>query len=457
MIEPRVSIIIRARNEERWIVPCLNAIFEQTTQDFEVILVDSGSTDETVKKARGFKVNLISYQGEYFPGKAMNRGVLAAMGNILVFLSAHCIPTNDRWLESLIAGFKDKKIAGIYGRQQPMTFSSPQDKRDLTIAFGLDRRIQKKDPFFHNANSAIRREVWEKYPFNESVSNIEDRFWAEKVLNNRYYLLYEPEASVYHYHGIHHGNKVERLKTTVRILGDIHANNNLYEPGSLDPAKLSIAAFIPVKGLSPKINGKRILQYTLDSSRESKLIKETLILTDNQKMAAYAEQQGVKVPFLRPEKYSKDEVDLNSVYAFCLKRLESEGWFPDLIVCLEPTFPFRPMGLIDDMIREFFAGGYDSLLPVRAEYNYCWLAEEQGYRRVDGGDNPRHLRSPVFTGLKGIGCVVYPEVLRKGRLIGENVGLIQIKDPFAVVEVRSLEDYKLFKLAQEGLAKKNSR
>ena len=63
-----------------------------------------------------------------------------------------------------------------------MKFSSAQTKRDLLITFGLDKKIQIKDSFFHNANSIIRKEVWSKIKFDEKVNNIEDGIWASKVL-----------------------------------------------------------------------------------------------------------------------------------------------------------------------------------------------------------------------------------------------------------------------------------
>ena len=40
------------------------------------------------------------------------------------------------------------------------------DKRDLLTIFGLDKKIQVKDTFFHNANSAFRREIWKKIPLS---------------------------------------------------------------------------------------------------------------------------------------------------------------------------------------------------------------------------------------------------------------------------------------------------
>lgn len=450
MPDPLVSIIIRARNEERWIVHCLRAVSEQTFTDYEIILVDNQSTDDTVRKAKKFPVKVVTVTN-YSPGNAMNVGVRASKGKYLVFLSAHCIPTGSHWLNNLIAGFdKDEKAAGIYGRQQPMTFSSAQDKRDLTISFGLDRRIQWKDPFFHNANSAIRRDLWEIYPFDETVTNIEDRLWAETVLANGYCILYEPEASVYHHHGIHHSNREERLETTVRVLEHMHANNEKYDFGQLNPHKLKISAFIPVRGDSPLVDGRPILYYTLKAAQTSRYIKETLVLTDSSVMAAYAQEHGAQVPFLRPTEYSAENIDLNSVYAYCLKRLESEDWSADLVICLEPTYPFRPKGLIDDLIVEILKGGYDSVLPVRAEYNSCWTREEKEHRRVDGGDSPRHMRNPVLIGLKGVACVTLPEFLRQGRLIGDRVGLVRIVEPFAAIEVRSQQDHELMKIIQRN-------
>jgi glycosyltransferase involved in cell wall biosynthesis len=168
------SIIIRSHNEERWIASCLRSVFSQDFTDFEVILVDNGSDDSTVRRAKEFPIKEVVEVVDYRPGKALNLGIRASSGQYLIFLSAHCIPVNKQWLGNLIAGFLDQTIAGVYGRQQPMSFSSPEDRRDLIIAFGLDRRIQEKDPFFHNANSAIRRDIWEQIAFDEAISNIED-------------------------------------------------------------------------------------------------------------------------------------------------------------------------------------------------------------------------------------------------------------------------------------------
>ena len=54
---------------------------------------------------------------------------------------------------------KIKNIAGCYGKQEPLDISNPNDVRDLYYLFGKDRKVQSKDPFFHNANSIIKKKT----------------------------------------------------------------------------------------------------------------------------------------------------------------------------------------------------------------------------------------------------------------------------------------------------------
>ena len=74
-MKPKVSIIIRTKNEERWITSCLKSIYTQTFKNFEIILVDNLSTDNTVKKAKQLGVRKIIKIQKYLPGKALNVGI----------------------------------------------------------------------------------------------------------------------------------------------------------------------------------------------------------------------------------------------------------------------------------------------------------------------------------------------------------------------------------------------
>ncbi len=433
-----VSIIIRTKNEERWITLCLKAVFAQDYKDFEVIVVDNKSTDKTVSKAKAFDVKLISID-EYLPGKALNAGIAASKGDYICCLSGHCIPVNNHWLSNLIRNFDDKKTAGVYGRQEPMSFTPNFDKRDLLNMFGQDRRVQVKDSFFHNANSMIRRDVWKKIPFDDKVTNIEDRVWAKEVLNKGYNIVYEPEASVYHYHGIHQDNDAERCHNVVRILESLE----LAKKKKLDTEHLNVVALIPVKGSIERLGDRPLLEYTIARCKQSKFIKHTIVSTDNKGVADLAKKLGAEVPFLRTEELSADYVDLDKVLQFSLEEMEKLSIFPDVLVILEITYPFRDAGLIDNMIQQLVDKGLDSVVPVKAEYKSCWTHKDGELERMDEGFLPRALKKPFYIGLIGLGCVTYPGFIRDGSRLGDKIGIIEVSDPHSYIEVRSGKEREL--------------
>src|SRR5690606_31355512 len=119
---------------------------------------------------------------EFNFSRALNRGIEASNGALVAILSGHCVPANEQWLARLAMNLRDPSVVAVYGRQEPLPDSSPFDKRDLWTTFGLDRKTQRRDYFFHNANSMIRRSVWERVRFNERIHGVEDRDWAKRVL-----------------------------------------------------------------------------------------------------------------------------------------------------------------------------------------------------------------------------------------------------------------------------------
>ena len=104
-----VSIIIRIKNEEKWINACLRSVFDQEYSDFEVIVVDDNSEDQTLELISRYPVKIIHYDQPYFPGLAINIGIRASVGEFLVCLSGHCVPVNPLWLSNLHRNFARKR------------------------------------------------------------------------------------------------------------------------------------------------------------------------------------------------------------------------------------------------------------------------------------------------------------------------------------------------------------
>ena len=441
-VQPLVSIIIRTKNEERWIGACLRAVSAQTYRNFEIVLVDNNSTDKTVAKASAFDIKLVTID-EFRPGDAINRGVEVSNGEYVVCLSGHCIPKNDNWLQALVASFGDEQVAGVYGRQEPMAFTSDLDKRDLLNTFGLDRRVQIKDSFFHNANSAIRRKVWDDIPFDADVTNIEDRVWAEVVLRAGHTLVYEPDASVFHHHGIHHESNLERCASVVKILENLGNDSLTTTNNTLEIDSLNVVAVIPVRDEDMIVAGRNLYEHTIEHAKQSRYIKQIVVSTDDDTVRSRAIALGADVPFIRDADHSRFDVILEQLMQYTLRELENRGIFPDVLVMMEITYPFRGDTLIDDMIRQLVTEGLDTVIPARKEYNSCWIDEGGSYKRIDRGHIPRQFKQPTYTGLKGLGCVSHAGPIREGRLFGAKVGIYELPDALSCIEVRSREDCEL--------------
>ena len=441
--QKKCSIIIRTKNEERWIVPCLNAVYAQTYKNIEVVLVDNESIDNTIEKSRAFKgIKYVTIK-DYLPGNSLNLGIQASSGDYIVCLSAHCIPVNDIWLESLVKMLEeDDDYAGIYGRQEPMSFSTPSDKRDLLLVFGLDKKVQVKDSFFHNANSILRRSLWEISPFDNETTNIEDRLWGQEMLNLGYKLGYSPDASVYHYHGIHQDGNVERCNNVVRIIQSMDLS--LKPKAQLNAKSLNIVAIIPIKDEDRLIGKKHQMSFTIESAIKSKYINRVFVSTNNKATAESAENYGAECPHLRSDNLTMPYIGLDAVLKDFIINLEKTGVYPDLVVTLEETFPFRRKGLIDEMIDHILSNGLDTLVAAQSESGSLWQERENSsFVRVDSGDAPRAYKEKSYIGLKGLCCISYPEFIRQETIFDSNIGLFEVDSPLASFEVRSENDLSL--------------
>ena len=439
--QPLVSIIIRTKNEERWVNLCLEKINLQEYKNKEIIIVDNYSADKTIEKIEKFKIKKIIKLKTYLPGKALNLGIKNSNGQIIVIISAHCIPVNNKWLSNLVqVMISNKDCAGVYGRQEPMNFTNNNDLRDLFLLFGLDKKIQIKDSFFHNANSCINKKIWSKVPFDNKATNIEDRLWAKKVLSKGYKIFYEPDASVYHYHGVHQNNNSERLSNIVKIVG-----KHIYKSkGKIDPTNLNIVASIPIKGLSKKFNKKNLIEYSIKSLKKSKYVKKIIVSTDNIKTKNISKKLGAEVPFLRPKKYSTSKTPLNSVQEYTINKIEKNNLIPDLFFHLEETFPFREDNLIDSMIEKLLNEGFDTVIAARKEFRVVWKDNtDEVFTRIDSGDKPRKFKESMMIGYPGLGCLTYPEFVRNGKLLGNKIGLFEVENQISFFEVRSSDSIKL--------------
>jgi len=197
------SIIIRTLNEARHLGEVLESIARQQARDLqhEVVLVDSGSTDETLEIARrhGCQIQHITRDRFSF-GRSLNIGCQAAAGEVLVFISGHCIPTDANWLLALCQPILAGKVEYSYGAQLGVDSSFYSERRIFEKYYPRRSQVPQSGFYCNNANAALSRKTWERYRFDEELTGMEDIDLAKRLVRDGGKVGYVAEAAVHHIH-----------------------------------------------------------------------------------------------------------------------------------------------------------------------------------------------------------------------------------------------------------------
>jgi len=206
------SIIIRTKNEEKWLGECLSRLQSQTYQDFEILIIDSGSSDKTLAIAQSHQTKIFSLPKKFTYPYASNYGCQKALGEkFFVFLSAHSLPISHTWLENGLKHFKENTVAGIYGGVEALPDASFWEWLFFNPLLGKLSRKLRAQKIIRKAgmgvlgctNAIIRRDLWEKHPFDERYGNGgEDTAWARYWLEKKYIFVQDPRFNVLHSHGL---------------------------------------------------------------------------------------------------------------------------------------------------------------------------------------------------------------------------------------------------------------
>lgn len=398
MNHPLVSIIVRTKNESFWIGKCLHEISNQSYKNYEVIVVDNSSNDGTfaIIKNNFTKVKVVKYKcNKFFPGKALNLGIQSSKGKFIAMISGHCIPKDKSWLINLVKNFKNKKVAGVYGKQEPLDISDPNDVRDLIYLFGKDKKIQSKDPFFHNANSMIRKDLWSKTRFDENIFHIEDRIWAQKQINKGYKIIYEPKASVFHYHGVYHRNNISRVSKI----------SNLLIKTPLRKKQNKLVCIVPILKPIQKDNNF-LIEQTINEVIKIKKINRIFIVCNDQLLRKKIKNK--KIIYLNREKnLEKDFLGSDYILKETFNKFIKNQYKPSHVLVFEEVYPFRPRNYFNKLIKNI-DDNYDSLVPIcQVKYNNLWKKTSKGdLHQIYKTTLPSTLvDNQVFLEIKGLGCV----------------------------------------------------
>ncbi|MFC5790886.1 glycosyltransferase family 2 protein [Agromyces tardus] len=219
MPEPIVTVAILTYNGEEYLERILQQLRRQRLDGgFEVLVIDSGSTDATLDIVRRHpEVRLHEIpNSEFGHGKTRNLAARLARGEFIAYLTHDAVPTNEDWLRELIAPFAmDERIVAVMGKQVPRPGCFPLLKYEIkgvfagfgpdfgTSVFYKDESMSDEGTlgalgFYSDVNSAARRRfLLEQIPYRD-VRYAEDQLFGRDVIEAGYRKAYAPRAAVEH-------------------------------------------------------------------------------------------------------------------------------------------------------------------------------------------------------------------------------------------------------------------
>ncbi len=413
------SIVIRSRNESKWLPFTLEAIKKQSKNDHEVVLVDNQSTDDSVGIARKFGVKKIVNLKQFRPGHALNLGASYCEGKKIVFLSAHCIPADEYWLDNLGDALDEaERIFCAYGRQLPLAITSDKDRRDLINTFGLDSKVQVKDFFFHNANSIVFADYIAKHPFDNQVTNVEDRLWAKEVINRGDRIAYTPDACVFHYHGINHDNEPSRLKRVTSII------RPLYEQDSYAPQKM-IKPNIKILAVIMSNEGQVISQETHVKVLESLTLSDWSV--DQVIVSRFPYPYASTRNLLRAQLPQLEEESILGAMKLVLEEVEkSSQELYDHVIFVNPEYVEISRQLVERLISQHMDELLDVTFCAKSQRSNIWQTTTEGLLPLQSNNLFSEDREFLHIAYYGLGAIATRGALLSDREIPQFIGVLAL-------------------------------
>ncbi|MCB0700178.1 MAG: glycosyltransferase family 2 protein [Chitinophagales bacterium] len=213
---PAISVVIPVKNEAKKIRACIEGILSQTVPVSEIIVLDSGSTDDTLEILSEYdKVKVIDIPpSEFNHGATRNVGVHAATGEYIALTVGDAWAYNNEWIAELLKGFVAERVVAVCGQQvvahdpknNPVEWFRPYSTPQITTCSYSKEKFAQLSPeekrracSWDDVTAMYRADIIKNMPFRVTTY-AEDAQWAKDALMAGHTLAYNPAARVYHYH-----------------------------------------------------------------------------------------------------------------------------------------------------------------------------------------------------------------------------------------------------------------
>ena len=428
----KVSIIVTAHNYAKYLPKALDSVLQQNYQDFEIVVVNDGSTDDTEDVLASYMDNenlrAITLEGVGLAA-ACNRGIEASSGDYIVRLDA------DDWFDEnlvlVLATYLDRhRNVGLVFPDYFTVDAHGQLIQTVRRA-KANEEVELLDRPCLAAGAMYRRSCYQDIGgYNESLRYQDDYdFWIKfiekfQVRNISLPLMY------YRQHGSsmsrNWGARMQARRMVKRKFVTEHRDELAHRVLGVIPARADQLdghkfALLP-------LGKETLLERCISTVTAVEMIERIIVSTEDPEIAAHAENAGAEVPFLRSRMTIAPSVTIAAALdELCLRLRESDDYRPDLIVIAYPHSPFIRSEHIAEALDSLLLYGTDSVIAVVEDLTYHWMIGKQGLTPV--GYQERVVRQDkdlVFKEAGGLYTLRRRDMVGTSDMLGHRIGHIEL-------------------------------
>lgn len=206
-------------------------------------------------------------------------------------------------------------------------------------------------------------------------------------------------------------------------------------------SQAEVIAIIPARGGSkglPRKNilplaGKPLIAYSIEAALASKLVTRVVVSTEDEEIAAIAQEYGAEVPFMRPAELADDRAKISEAIKHTLEQLKlNEGYEPNILITLYPTHPFRTPEIIDSLVQRNLDGCRFAVTAKPIDQSHKYICNDNG--------DWRSLPSPPQNAFRAYGTC--ESKILNGPAT-KNYSVLFLEDEVQCIDIDTLEDFLL--------------
>lgn len=452
----KITVYIPTYNHGKYLKKAVDSVLSQTYQDFELIIIDDASTDNTSEILKHYqshpKIKILRNKRNLGFIRSAHKAIRMAKGQYILRLDADDFLDENTLL--VLSNILDHhpEIDLVY----PDFFHVNEKGQiiDYIRKKKIGEEIKLLDLPPNSGGVMMRKSCYFSIGGYRKDIDAQDKYdlWIKFIASHKAYNVNLP-LYYYRWHGKNVSANLKKILKTRKYIKEKFIEERY--SGKLP----KVLAIIPTRAKFPIISnlpfrrlaGKPVIWYPIQAIKRAKKVERSIFVSENKKLLKLAEKYKIST-LLRPSKLAKEIVSIEPTIVYTLDYFEKkENYIPDVVVILYITSPLITSDHIDEAINTLLIFNADSVISVREDKKFHYTHGKYGLKPLYQKRLIKYEKELLFEETGSL-IVTKRKFVSEDSLFGKKISHIVLADEEAI----DIENKFQFWLAEQILKKKKT-